>query len=260
MGSSEDTMRKIRSNFIAGILVTLLSLPVFGQQIARSGGTYDQQIQQEVTRLLQSDKKFNKVQTSVEDGIVNLSGTVDLYATKAKLEQKARKKDHVAGVRDMVTVAGISMPDAQLESKLADKLRYDREGQGIVFNNLTLGVENGVATIGGVVRTPVDKDSALAAVANTAGVKDVVDQVKVAPVSNFDDSIRLAVARAVYGHLPPSYRLDPQAPIRVVVVNGNVDLYGVVNSAVDRSVALSQARSVPGVFSVNDHLEFPGRG
>lgn len=253
-------MRKTRSNWIAGILVTVLSLPVFGQQIARSGGAYDQQIQQEVTKLLQSNKKFSKVQSSVEDGIVNLSGTVDLYATKASLEQKARKQDRVAGVRDMVTVAGVSMPDGELQAKLADKLRYDREGQGIVFNNLTLGVEDGVATVGGVVRTPVDKDSALAEVANTPGVKDVVDQIKVAPASNFDDSIRLAVARAVYGHLPPSYRSDPQAPIRIVVVNGNVDLYGVVNSAVDRSVAMAQARSVPGVFSVNDHLVVPGRG
>lgn len=253
-------MRKTRSKFVAGILGTLLTLPLFGQQLARSGGTYDQKIQQDVNKLLQSDKKFNKVTASVEDSIVSLTGTVDLYATKAKLEQKARREDHVAGVRDMITVAGLSVTDAQLQDKLADKLRYDREGQGIVFNNLTLGVENGVATVGGTVRAPIDKDSALSLVANMPGVKDVVDEIQVAPVSNFDDSIRLAVARAVYGHLPPAYRIDPQAPIRIVVVNGKVDLFGVVNSAVDRSVALAQARSVPGVFAVNDHLVIPGKG
>ncbi len=253
-------MLKTRSTWIAGILVTVLSLPLFGQQIARSGGAYDKQIQQEISKLLQSDKKFDKVSAAVEDGFVNLSGTVDLYATKAKLEQKARRQDHVAGVRDMIKVAGVSLPDAQLEQKLSEKLRYDREGQGIVFNNLMLGVENGVATVAGVVRSPADKDSALAIVTNMPGVKDVVDEVKVAPASNFDDQLRLAVARAVYGHLPPSYRTDPQGPIRIVVVNGNVDLYGVVDSAVDRSIALSEARSVPGVFSVRDHLEVPGKG
>lgn len=247
-------MQTIGSKWLAGILLTVLSLPVFGQQLARTGGAYDQQIQQDVIRLLQSDKKFSKVSASVEDGFVNLTGTVDLYATKAKLEQKARSKNHVAGVRDMVTVAGVSMPDAQLRDKLADQLSYDRAGQGIVFNNLTIGVENGVATVGGVVRAPVDKDSALSLVSSTPGVKDIVDQIKVAPVSSFDDGIRLRVAEAVYGHLPPSYKVDPQAPIRIVVQNGHVDLYGVVSSQVDRSIALSQARSVPGVFSVNDHL------
>jgi osmotically-inducible protein OsmY len=253
-------MRKTRSKIVAGILGTLLSLPLFGQQLARTGGTYDKQIQESVNKLIQSDKKFSKVTASVEDSIVNLSGTVDLYATKAKLEQKARKEDRVAGVRDLVTVAGVSVPDAQLQDQLADKLRYDREGFGVVFNNLTLGVDNGVATVGGTVRTPTDKESALSVVANMPGVKDVVDQINVAPVSNFDDSIRLAVARAVYGHLPPMYRTDPQAPIRIVVVNGKVDLFGVVNSSVDRSIAVMQARSVPGVFAVNDHLVVPGKG
>lgn len=253
-------MRKTRSKIVAGILGILLSLPLFGQQLARTGGTYDKQIQENVNKLLQSDKKYNKVTATVEDSIVNLTGTVDLYATKAKLEQKARKEDKVAGVRDLITVAGVSMPDAQLQDKLADKLRYDREGQGIVFNNLTLGVENGVATIGGTVRTPVDKDSALSLVTNMPGVKDVVDQIQVAPVSIFDDGIRLRVARAIYGHLPPAYGNDPQAPIRIVVVNGKVDLFGVVDSSVDRTVAVMQARSVPGVFAVNDHLVVPGKG
>jgi osmotically-inducible protein OsmY len=246
-------MRTISSIWIAGILVSLLSLPVFGQQIARSGGAYDQQIQQEMNNLLHN-KKYNNVTATVDDGIVDLTGTVNLYATKAKLEQTARKKDHVAGVRDEILVAGISIPDAQLRNELARQLRYDRYGYGMVFNNLTIGVKNGVATIGGVVRMPVDKESALAIVTTTPGVKDVVDDIQVAPVSNFDDRIRLAELRAIYGHLPPSYSNDPERPVRIVVQNGKVDLYGVVDSAVDRSVAVSEARSVPGVFSVKDHL------
>lgn len=247
-------MRRISSKLAAGILVSLLSLPLFGQQLARSGGAYDQQIQQEITKLLQSDKKYNKVSATVGDGIVDLSGTVNLYATKAQLEQKARRKDHVAGVRDDIVVAGISVPDNQLRNKLAAQLRYDRYGYGLVFNNLTIGVRNGVATVGGVVRTDMDKDSALAIVTTTPGVKNVIDQIKVAPASIFDDRIRLAVARAVYGHLPPEYWNNPERPIRIVVQNGNVGLYGVVDSMVDRSVAMAQARSVPGVFSVKDHL------
>jgi osmotically-inducible protein OsmY len=113
--------------------------------------------------------------------------------------------------------------------------------------------------VGGTVRTDFDKDSALSEVANTPGVKGVNDQIKVAPTSIYDDRLRLAVARAIYRRLPPGYMIDPQAPIRIVVVNGNVDLYGVVGSKVDRQVAEFQARSVPGVFSVTDHIQVPGQ-
>ena len=60
--------------------------------------------------------------------------------------------------------------------KLADKLAYDRIGFGITFNALTLKVENGVTTIGGDVRDYASRDSALAIVENTVGVKDVSRQ------------------------------------------------------------------------------------
>jgi osmotically-inducible protein OsmY len=120
-----------------------------------------------------------------------------------------------------------------------------------------LEVKDGVATVGGVVHDPTDKASALAEVTGTPGVKGVVDQIKVAPTSFYDDRLRLQIARAIYRRLPPEYALDPQAPIRIVVVNGNVDLYGVVDSKIDRQLAEFQARSVPGVFSVNDHLVLP---
>lgn len=236
------------------VLITVLALPLLAQQATRKGGVYDQQIQQEVTKYLQGNKKFKDVNATVDDGIVKLTGSVNLYADKAQLFKKIRGKDHVAGVRNDVQVAGPNVPDVQLRSKLADKLRYDRIDQGIMFNNLTIGVKDGTATVGGTVRTDIDKDSALSAVADTPGVKDVVDRIKVAPVSGFDDDLRIDVARAVYGKLPPEYLSDPQAPIRIVVQNGKVDLYGVVDSQLDRQIAMSQARSVPGVFSVTDHL------
>ena len=70
-----------------------------------------------------------------------------------------------------------------------------------------------------------------------------------------DDDIRIRVARAIYGNSALSrYALDPQKPIRIVVENGHVSLYGVVDSPMDKQVAVMQAKSVPNVFSVEDHL------
>jgi osmotically-inducible protein OsmY len=48
--------------------------------------------------------------------------------------------------------------------------------------------------------------------------------------------------------------MDPQKPIRIVVENGHVTLYGVVDSAMDKQIAGTQASGVSGVFSVDNQL------
>jgi osmotically-inducible protein OsmY len=134
-------------------------------------------------------------------------------------------------------------------------LRYDRVGYGIAFNNLGLNIQNGVVTIAGDVRDYPARDSAIAIAATTPGVKEVIDNINVLPLSPMDDDIRLRVARAIYGHPSLSkYALDPQKPIRIVVENGHVTLYGVVDSQMDKQIAEMQAKSVPNVFSVDDKL------
>ncbi|HEU5404048.1 MAG TPA: BON domain-containing protein [Terriglobales bacterium] len=248
-------LNSVKRMWMAGILVSVLALPAFAGE--RRGEANDQKIQQQVNKVLNDNKAWKDVQARVDDGVVTLKGEVPLYRDKQKLEQKIAKRKGVAGVRDEVEIAGTSASDLQLQETLANKLRYDREGFGSVFNNLTIGVDDGVATVGGTVRTPVDKDSALGLVSSTPGVREVVDNVRVAPTSFYDDQLRLQVARAIYRRLPPQYALDPQMPIRIVVVNGHVELDGVVNSKLDRQIAEMQAQSVPGVFSVTDNLAIP---
>ena len=145
-------------------------------------------------------------------------------------------------------------------SKLGEKLAYDRVGYGTVtFNALTLGVQNGVVTLGGTAYSPTDKASALSLVENYPGVKDVVDEVEVAPTSPMDDRIRIAEARAIYGAPQLNkYAIDPAKPIRITVVNGNVTLSGVVDNQVDKDVANIRANQVPGVFKVTNNLEIAG--
>jgi hyperosmotically inducible periplasmic protein len=234
------------------MLLLALALPVSAQ--TTSEGRYDRQAQANVTQALRKRDKFKDVSVRVEDGIVTLSGNVELYIDKVEAEKKARKVPKVDGVRNHIEVTS-SVHDEILRDQLSNKLRYDRIGHGIVFNSLTLNVENGVATVGGKVRDYPDRHSAIAIVETTPGVKDVVDEIDVAPTSINDDRLRIATARSVYGHSTLSrYALDPQAPIRIVVENGKVELRGVVDSNLDRQVAYMQASSVPGVFSVENNL------
>ena len=127
------------------------------------------------------------------------------------------------------------------------------------FTSLTIGVKDGVVTLGGTVYWPPDKDAAVGLVANTAGVRDIVDNIQVAPVSPMDDEIRLRVARAIYGAPQlQQYAIDPAKPIRIVVVNGKVTLTGVVDSEMDRDLAGIRANSVPGIFKVVNDLQVAG--
>jgi hyperosmotically inducible protein len=237
----------------------LFSVSVWAQNSSVGTGRYDQQIQQEVTKVLQSKDKWRGVTSSTDDGIATLQGSVKLLVDKLDVGKKVDKLDHVAGVRNHVEVEG-NVPDQQLQQQLADKLRYDRIGYGIAFNALGLNVQNGVVTVSGDVRDYPARDSALSLIATTPGVKDVVDNINVLPVSPMDDDIRLRVARAIYGHPALTrYANDPQAPIRIVVENGHVTLYGVVNSQMDKQIAETQAKSVPNVFSVDDKLVVAGQ-
>jgi osmotically-inducible protein OsmY len=102
----------------------------------------------------------------------------------------------------------------------------------------------------------VDRDSAVALVSTYPGVKEVVNEIEVDPTSILDDQIRLRVARAVYGY--PSlnkYAIDPGKPIRISVQNGNVSLYGMVDSQADKETANIRANGVSGVFSVKNYLQ-----
>jgi osmotically-inducible protein OsmY len=124
------------------------------------------------------------------------------------------------------------------------------------FNAISVSVHDGVVTLGGHAYGPVDADSAVATVANIKGVKDVINDIQVDPVSPMDDRIRIAVYRAVYGF--PSlnkYAIDPAQPIRISVQNGNVTLYGSVDSQADKDAAGIRANSVPGVFHVTNDLQ-----
>jgi hyperosmotically inducible periplasmic protein len=234
--------------------VTLLSALMAAQ--APSVGRYDSSIEQKVTQKLSEKKQFRNVQTSVEDGIVTLRGTVDLYQDKLDAAKKIRKGEHVAGVRNLIEVAGPAVSDAQLQSKLAKKLRYDRVGYyDNAFNYLALGVKDGVVTVSGETMNDVGRDSALAIVQRMPGVKDVIDEIRVSPVSPFDDSIRLQTVRALYRDpVLGKYATDPSAPIRIVVDNGTVGLYGAVDSAMDKQIAGIRANEVFGAFRVENHL------
>jgi hyperosmotically inducible protein len=240
------------------MLGSLLMVGVLGATLAAQTAAatrYDNQIQTAVTQKLAAKKQFGSVQSSVEDGIVTLSGTVDLYQRKLDAAKLARKIADVQGIRNLITVAAPSVSDEQLEQKLDRKLTYVRVGYDNTFDYFALGVKDGVVTVAGEDRTGMGRDEALADIYSQPGVKDVVGDISVAPTSRFDDDLRLRAARAIYRDPVLSrYAMDPAHPIRIIVENGHLTLYGSVENKMDKDVAGVRAGQVFGAFSVENKL------
>src|SRR6201981_1729197 len=222
--------------FSSLLTVGLLGASLFAQ--SSSAGRYDTAIQTSVTHKLTDNKKFQNVKSSVEDGIVTLTGTVNLYQDKLDAAKAARKVKNAQGVRNLIEIAGPAVTDAQLTEQLSKKLYYDRVGwYDSAFNYFTLNVKDGVVTLGGQTYNDVGRDSALALVQRTEGVKDVVNEVKVSPVSTFYDGIRRRAVRGIYCAWTLSkYAIAPAPPTRILVDNGHISLYGTVIDSMDKQI------------------------
>src|SRR5580704_9016225 len=101
-----------KSGWIGSVtaLVMAMSIAQAGPSAMAENTPNDSSIGAELTKSL-SNAKFKDIQTSVENGIVSLMGTVNVYADKAEADKKAHKLKAVAAVRDDIKVVGPAVPD-----------------------------------------------------------------------------------------------------------------------------------------------------
>jgi hyperosmotically inducible periplasmic protein len=156
-----------------------------------------------------------------------------------------------------------------------------------VFDWLTFGFRGKTVVLKGFASRPTLKSSAGNVVKGIAGVDSVDNQIEVLPLSSNDDRIRASVYNRIYTQ--PALRKynanqgnvaqasgpggrsvasmaggitnDPPRgfhAIHIIVKNGNLTLYGVVNNEADSAIAEMQANTAPGVFSVDNDLIVQG--
>jgi hyperosmotically inducible periplasmic protein len=124
-----------------------------------------------------------------------------------------------------------------------------------IFDSVHAQIDNGVVTLTGKVTMPYKRDDIGRRVARVDGITEVNNRIEVLPVSQFDDDLRIRIARAIYSN--PNFRpfasmVNP--PIHVIVERGRVTLEGVVNSNVDRVLARSIASSFL-AFDIKNELK-----
>jgi hyperosmotically inducible protein len=168
----------------------------------------------------------------------------------------------------------------EVQKKLAGLPNYS------VFDWITFGFHGKSLVLKGYASRPIVKSDAGNAVKGIAGIESVDNQIEVLPLSPNDDRIRAAVYNRLYTQ--PALRKynanqgtvgqatgpggsiaraaggitnDPPRgfhAIHIIVKNGNVTLYGVVNNDGDKAIAGMQANSTPGTFSVDNDLIVQG--
>ena len=127
--------------------------------------------------------------------------------------------------------------------------------QFTIFDSVHMQLNDGTVTLTGKVTMPYKKNDIEKRVAKIDGVQQVINQIDVLPVSQYDDELRFRIARAIYGNSSFwNYGSMANPPIHIIVENGHVTLDGVVNSNTDRMLARSLASGF-GAFSVTNDLK-----
>ena len=202
--------------------------------------------------------KHGDVQVSVENGAATLTGIVDCVGVKMDAERAARKVDDVTEIVNNINVHAEDVTPRQIaEQARKDIVTYP---WFTIFDWATLDAEGDRLIVKGQVTQPSKKQDIGNFLAHVKGVAELDNDLEVLPASQYDDSLRLAIARAIYGD-PLFIRYGNQAlpPIHIIVKNGDVTLEGVVFDKLDRFRAETDARLAATYFNLTNNLQIESK-
>ena len=234
------------------ILAATMILGAFAAHAAVTAPS-DSALAAQATKRLR-DANFDSVTVTVHDHMATLTGTVDRLSKAERAYQVTRKTEGLTGVENHIAVAS-GRSDEEIARDVTHEIRmfpfYD------IFDLVNGDVKEGVVTLRGAVRLPQRFNDYANLAKQVGGVKAVENQLEVLPTSNFDDQIRVRVARAIYGSSALGFRYGNQAlpPIHILVKNGNVRLEGVVLNQLDKQLAEQAARFAATYFQLQNNLQ-----
>ncbi len=222
----------------------------------------DSELQDAVREVILEDPVADayEIETTVTDGIVALTGTVDSWQEKQLSATVVKNVTGVRGVENNTTIDyDMDRPDseilAEIEKRLANDVRVDDK-------LLKIDVYDGRVQLEGTVGSLTEKNRAVAD-AWVSGVTSVeADDIEIrwwmrddmrrksTYVTRTDEEIKSAVKDA-FLYDPRLYSFNPE----VTVDDGTVTLTGVVSNLRAKQAAEQDARNTVGVWRVKNHLK-----
>ena len=235
------------------LLLFALFTFMFAPPLAGQGGAPgDQQLKTRVEQRLSERRVRGVTVPAVREGTITLAGPVASAGAKQDLIADILKVD---GVKEIVSELTIAKPesDQKLAERVAEQMR--RSTYFTVFDEVQIGVDNGVVTLTGYVTQPIKSDDLARRASHVDGVREFVNHLEVLPASLADDRLRSIIANTLYRDPAFSnYASQAIPPVHIIVRNSSVLLTGVVNSEVERRQAENIVRHIPGIIGVQNAL------
>lgn len=204
----------------------------------------DAQITSAIERELASDPmvRQNRINVDTLDGIVTLSGTAEL------LRAKDRAADLAASVRGVQAVVNeINIPpsanrsDGEIEDLIRKALLRNPATESY---EVTVSVEDGFATLEGMVDSFAEARLARQVAANIVGVRGIEDHIEVDLDTGEVDIDSDRTDREIRNEIVEAMRMDSRIGddlIEVEVNEGRVMLSGTVRSMTEKNLAIVKA-------------------
>jgi osmotically-inducible protein OsmY len=210
----------------------------------------DLEIQKDVMDQLKSEPFLNssKIGVAVNEGIVTLSGQVDMYSKKSHAEKATKKVSGVKAIAENIQV-GISSAAHRTDTDIAEAVLSALKWNTMVPDeNITVKVEGGIVKLEGELDWEYQRNQAKSSVENLMGVRAVVNGIVIKPkvsASDIVERIRSSFQRIA--------SIDANK-ITAEVSGSRVILYGKSRSFTEREDAENTAWCVPGVTNVDNRI------
>lgn len=155
--------------------------------------------------------------------------------------------------------AQVSERDARIAREVTHAIRLYSGYE--IFDWVEGDVENGVVTLRGAVRLPQSQKDYTTLAQRVPGVSSVLNEIRVLPLSTYDDQIRRAAALSIYRDPNlAQYLWQANPPVHIVVENGQIELKGVVATTLDKRLVADRVRNSIVAFEVKNNLEVETAG
>lgn len=190
-----------------------------------------------------------KIDVSVKNGFVTLSGELDNYYKKLAAENAVKKVYGVQGIHDNIKVmypSKFKRTDSEIKKAVTNAFEWS---QTIPSKKIKTEIKDGFVFLTGELPWAYQKLDATKAIENLMGVRGITNNIMIKPtVEPFQikDKINRAFER--------SADIDSKN-IKVFVEGNKVKLEGKVHSLFEKDEALMESYFAPGVHKVENELE-----